>query len=87
MEIPKFDMEKYKKAIEKTMAEIPVENGTINLENLWLELTLPEDLMIEILTRDDLVLPGNVERVVTKDGKVLAEKKPSVNGSGNLAYS
>ncbi len=86
MEIPKFEIEKYKKAIEKTMAEIPVENGTILLENLWLEITLPEDLMIEILTRDDIALPSNVERVITKDGRILAERKPSPNGSGDATY-
>ncbi|MBI1729641.1 hypothetical protein HY229_03175 [Candidatus Acetothermia bacterium] len=86
LEVPKFDIDKYKKAIEKTLAELPVENGIITFENLWLELTLPEDLMFEILTRDDLILPSNVERVITKEGKTLAEQKPSANGSGSLAH-
>lgn len=86
LEVPKFDIDKYKKAIEKTLAELPVENGIITFENIWLELTLPEDLMFEILTRDDLILPNNVERVVTKEGKILAEQKPSANGATSLAH-
>ena len=83
-ENPTFEMDKYKKAVEKTLEELPVENGVINLETLWLELTLPEDILIEILSMDDIVLPMNVEKVVSKDGKVLAQKKEvHSNGTGD----
>lgn len=84
MEIPAFEIDKYKKAIEKTMEEIPVENGVITLEAIWLELTLPEDLMLEIFAKGDVVLPYNVEKVVMKNGNVIAERlAASANGVGD----
>lgn len=86
LETPVFAIDKYKKAIEKTMEEIPVENGVITLEAIWLELTLPEDLMLEIFEKGDVELPYNVERVVMKNGKVLAERQAeSTNGAGDPA--
>jgi len=70
-----FDLGKYKKAIEKALPEIPVENGAITLEAIWLETALPEDLILEILRSDELELPPNVERIITRSGKVLFERK------------
>jgi len=85
-ENPTLEIDKYKKAVEKTLEELPVENGVIGIEALWLELTLPEDLLIEILAMEDIVLPLNVEKVVAKDGKVLAQKKePEGNGAGDAS--
>ena len=77
-----LDLSKYKKAIEKAVPEIPVENGAITLEAIWLETSLPEDLIIEILSGNELVLPANVERVITRGGQVLLERKqrPSPDG-------
>jgi len=78
-ENPTLEIDKYKKAVEKTLEELPVENGVIGIEALWLELTLPEDLLIEILAMEDIVLPLNVE-------KVLAQKKePEGNGAGDAS--
>jgi len=71
-----MDLSKYKKAIEKALPEIPVENGEITLEAIWLETALPEDLIVEIITSNELALPPNVERIVTQSGKVLIERKP-----------
>lgn len=71
-----LDLSKYKKAIEKALPEIPVENGAITLEAIWLETALPEDLLIEIITSNELVLPPNVERIVTQSGRVLLERDP-----------
>jgi len=70
-----FDLSKYKRAIEKALPEIPVENGAITLEAIWLETALPEDLILEILGGDELELPPNVERIITRSGKVLYERK------------
>ena len=88
-ENPTLEIEKYKQAVEKVLAELPVENGVITLEALWLELTLPEDLLIEILSGAELILPLNVDKVVSKDGRVLAEKKEmpaQTNGAGEASY-
>ena len=88
-ENPTLEMGKYKQAVEKVLAELPVENGVITLESLWLELTLPEDLLVEILTGDELILPLNVDKVVSKDGRVLAEKKEipvESNGAGETTH-
>lgn len=74
-----LDLSKYKKAIEKAIPEIPVENGAITLEAIWLETALPEDLIIEILTGNALMLPANVERIVTRSGQVLLDRKSAVS--------
>lgn len=74
-----FDISKYKKAIEKAIPEIPVENGAITLEAIWLETALPEDLILEILTSNSLALPTNVERIITRSGQVLLERKSAVS--------
>lgn len=74
-----LDLSKYKKAIEKAIPEIPVENGAITLEAIWLETALPEDLILEILTSNNLALPANVERIITRSGQVLLERKSAVS--------
>ncbi len=70
-----LDLSKYKKAIEKALPEIPVENGAITLEAIWLETALPEDLILEVLLSNELTLPPNVERIITRGGQVLLERK------------
>lgn len=70
-----LDLSKYKRAIEKALPEILVENGAITLEAIWLETALPEDLILEVLRSDDLALPANVERIITRSGRVLLERK------------
>ncbi|OGF52769.1 MAG: hypothetical protein A2Z21_00245 [Candidatus Fraserbacteria bacterium RBG_16_55_9] len=82
-----LELGKYKKAIEKAIPEIPVENGAITLEAIWLETALPEDLIIEVLTGNDIALPANVERVVTRSGQVLLERKPKPSVDGHLGTS
>jgi hypothetical protein len=76
-----FDLEKYKKAIEKTLTEIPVENGGVTLEAIWLETAIPEDILLEVVQNGELELPVYVERIVTRGGQVLFERpaEPSDN--------
>ena len=82
-----LDLSKYKKAIEKAVPDIPVENGAITLEAIWLETALPEDLIIEILTMNELVLPANVERVLTYNGQVLLDRKRTPSQDGHRGAS
>lgn len=79
-----FDADKYVKAIEKALPELPVENGAIKFEAIWLETALPEDLILEIVKGHDLQFPPNVERIVTSSGQVLRERERDRNGSRPL---
>jgi hypothetical protein len=67
-------VEKYKQAIEQAITELPVEDGSVSLESIWLETSLPRDLILEILRGEQLQLPANVERIVARGGKVLARR-------------
>jgi len=66
---------KYRRAIEKALAEIPVENGSVHLNSIWLETSLPQDLIIEIIKDNELKFPDNVERIVLEDGEVVGRNK------------
>ncbi len=68
-------MENYARAIEKTLAEVPVVNGVVTLEALWMELGLPRDLIIEVFETMEVRLPPHVERVVGANGQILAQQK------------
>lgn len=72
----KEPMQNYARAIEKVLAEVPVINGTVDLETLWMELALPRDLIIEIFQTMEVRLPSHVERVLGPNGQVLAQQKP-----------
>jgi hypothetical protein len=56
----------YKQAVERAMTHLPVKNGVINIDAIWVETSLPFEILNEVLRRDDLVLPGNVDRVNLK---------------------
>lgn len=68
-------MQNYARAIEKTLAEVPVVNGVVDLEALWMELALPRDLIIEVFETMEIKLPPHVERVVGPNGQILAQQK------------
>jgi len=54
--------QRYREAIERVLPELPVENGTISIDAIWVETSLPRDLIVE-LVREGLRLPPNVERI------------------------
>ena len=65
--IPDDDMlSRYKAAVEKAIRSVPVKNGVVDIDSIWVETSMPFDLLREILSRPDLDLPENVERVSTK---------------------
>lgn len=55
--------ENYKRAIEKALPLLPVKNGMIDIRDIWLETSLPMDLIKEIVQSDDLKLPKNVKGI------------------------
>ncbi len=67
---------RYKRAVERAMRHVPVKNGVVDIDSLWVETSIPYDLLQEILSRDDLVLPENVERVNVKSRAGETSGKP-----------
>jgi len=59
-------LERYKVAVERALPRVPVKNGVIEIDSVWVETSLPYDLLEGILRRDDLVKPQNVERIVLR---------------------
>jgi len=60
--------ERYREAIERVLPLLPVVNGTISIDSIWVETSLPRDLIIEIV-QEGLRLPANVERIVIERRK------------------
>jgi len=56
----------YKQALERAIARLPVKNGVVNIDAVWIETSIPYDLLRKLLQREDLRLPENVERVNLK---------------------
>ena len=56
----------YKLAVEKAISHLPVKNGVINIDSIWVETSLPYEILNEILRQDGLVLPDNVDRINLK---------------------
>ena len=55
----------YKLAVERAIPHVPVKNGVVEIDSIWVETSIPYTLLREILARDDLVLPENVQRINT----------------------
>lgn len=56
----------YKQAVERVIPHLPIRNGVVDIDSIWVETSLPYDLLQSILRRDDLELPDNVERINLK---------------------
>lgn len=55
--------EGYCRALEKALERVPVRNGVVSVEDLWLETAIPVDLIVELLESDGVKIPAHVERV------------------------
>ncbi|MCS7239679.1 MAG: hypothetical protein NZ651_00260 [Candidatus Bipolaricaulota bacterium] len=55
--------EGYCRALEKAFERVPVRNGVVAVEDLWLETAIPIDLIVELLESDGVKIPPHVERV------------------------
>ena len=67
--VPTIDEEmvaSYRQAIERAIAHLPVKNGVVNIDSIWIETSIPYEILDEFLRRDDLVLPDNVDRINLK---------------------
>ncbi len=63
----------YKMAVEKAIAHLPVKNGVINIDSIWIATSLPYEILNEVLKQDGLILPDNVDRINLKSN--VREKK------------
>ena len=67
----------YKLAVEKAIAHLPVKNGVINIDSIWIATSIPYEILNEVLRQDGLVLPDNVDRINLKSS--VREKKGRPN--------
>ncbi len=72
---------RYKQAVERALPRVPVKNGVIEIDSVWVETSLPYDLLEAILRREDLVRPANVERIILKT-RVQTQPQGEQGGSG-----
>ena len=66
LEILEEMADSYKQAIEKALSRLPVKNGVINIDSIWVETSIPYEILNVLLRSEDLVLPDNVERINMK---------------------
>jgi len=59
-------LQRYKDAVERAILHLPVKNGVVDIDSIWVETSLPLGLLRTLLQRSDLELPENVERVNLK---------------------
>lgn len=59
-----IDYSRYKKAVENVLEKVPVKNRKVRLETIQLETSLPRDLLLEIIKREEIDLPENVDEIV-----------------------
>lgn len=64
----------YKLAIEKAITHLPIKNGVINIDSIWVETSIPYEILNEVLRQDDLVLPDNVDRINVKSNVRVKEQ-------------
>jgi hypothetical protein len=70
----------YKRAIEAALGRVPVRNGVVSVRDLWLETSLPLDLITEILKENGIEFPPQVKRVDLGDRAPLRKRKGARNG-------
>ncbi|MCK4570859.1 hypothetical protein KAT84_02795 [Candidatus Bipolaricaulota bacterium] len=68
----------YKQAIEKAITHLPVKNGVINIDSIWVATSIPYEILNEVLRQDGLVLPDNVDRINLKSNvRTKEQTRPS----------
>lgn len=53
----------YCRALEKAFEHVPIRDGVVSVEDLWLETGIPVDLIVELLESKGVKIPPHVERV------------------------
>ena len=58
--------QRYKAAVESAIPHLPVKNGVVDIDSIWVETSIPMEILRELVKLPDLKLPENVERINTK---------------------
>lgn len=83
LKVPDQEIEAaYKQAVERAIGRIPVKNGVVCIDSIWVETSLPYEILHRVLKREDLILPGNVERVNTKSSVREPDDVPGTAATG-----
>jgi len=53
----------YIKAVQEALPQLIVEDGVLRLEDIWLETSLPHELLIHIVKECPMKWPANVEKI------------------------
>lgn len=59
-----IDYSRYIEAVENVVRKVPVKNRKVSLEAIQLETSLPKDLLLELIKREEIDLPENVDEIV-----------------------
>lgn len=59
-----FDYRRYAEAIESALKKVPVKNREVSIHAIHLETSLPYDLIEELLEKEKINFPDNVDRIV-----------------------
>ena len=65
---------RYKQTVERVIPHLPAKNGVVDIDSIWVETSIPFEILQAILTQPDLVLPEHVERINTKSRLRLGER-------------
>jgi hypothetical protein len=68
-------LDSYKQSLERAIARLPVKNGVVDIDAIWIETSIPYDLLRTLLQRNDLELPENVERINLKSRVRQGERR------------
>ena len=59
-----FDYTRYAGAIEETLDRLAARNGTVDTRQIYLETSVPKDLIIEVLDREMVEFPERIHKIV-----------------------
>ncbi|MBC7098445.1 hypothetical protein H5T52_04930 [Candidatus Bipolaricaulota bacterium] len=59
----------YRRAIEAALTRVPVHDGVVSVRDIWIETSLPVDLVVELLKENGIRFPPHVKRVDVPGGR------------------
>ncbi|AEH50918.1 hypothetical protein [Pseudothermotoga thermarum] len=72
-----MDYARYIKAIERAVNNIAtkMEKTEISIDEIWIETSIPEDLIVELIQNFPVEFPPNVTLITSKKGIVWKRKE------------
>ncbi len=71
-----MDYTRYAKAIEKAVNNIVIkmEKSEIGLDEIWIETSIPEDLIIEVIENHPVEFPSVLKLITSRKGIIWKRK-------------